>query len=197
MNLIEELMEYTGETKPAVLSKMWTSCADMQTAWEKHIDNFYQNNKIYLYDLTRFNGEKIYKKRLKAHNFKGMKILDFGGGIGTASIHYAKDNIVHYCDVKNSPVWKYAKWRFKKHKVNVKMLDAKEYKNFDNDYDVVLFFDVIEHLVRWKEVVYFMTQKSKNFVINFPAQSYVTCHLTDGKTIKEFIKKFGQFNENA
>lgn len=196
MDNVEDLIEYTKEDEHTVKTKMHFGGLAVHRLWEQYVDKFYKKNTHYLYDLTEYNNSEGYKELLsRLTKLKGKKILDFGGGIGTICILLAENNTVHYADIVDSPVWKYAKWRFEKHNINVKMLDAKKYGEFDNDYDYILLIDVAEHLLRWREILYGLSKKSKEFIMNFPAQGYATCHLTRPDVIKEFISKFGEMKE--
>ena len=120
MSLIKDLMEYTGESEAVVNTKLKTASEDVMMMWEEHVNKFYRENKFYLYDLTQYNIGNFKERLEEMKEFKGKKVLDFGGGIGTMSIEAAKLGCeTHYADMVGSPVWDYAKWRFKKHKTKV------------------------------------------------------------------------------
>ena len=73
---------------------------------------------------------------------KNLKILDFGSGIGTRSLIYAKKNKVTLVEI-NEKLLDFSKWRFKKYK-----LKANFYTQIPKEekYDIIMLLDVIGHL---------------------------------------------------
>jgi len=80
----------------------------------EEIRDFYLHCSEYLF-VVAYHNLMLDKWRNLLRLFKdeqGSRCLTFGGGIGSEAITLAASgNEVWYCDVPNSPVWKFAKWR--------------------------------------------------------------------------------------
>ena len=116
-------------------------------AFSKNSDHFYQHEvgDSYLYDLAAWHaGKTLYPWGQMAHGIAKGTVWDFGGGIGTyALLCAAKDTVetVYFDDINPDNV-EFAQWRFKKHN----LLHKIKMGSPPDKVDVILAFDVIEHL---------------------------------------------------
>jgi len=114
------------------------------------LESYYKNSLTIAQDLAKWHDESF---RLKAWysiylNSAHGKVLDYGAGIGSLCIYLAQTGLdVHYFDVCKQCI-DFAKWRFKKHNVKVKVIDR-----LDNDYHTIFMIDVIGHLSKPDEVL--------------------------------------------
>ena len=116
--------------------------------------NAYYNDNLYLYELiceSNFGIVYLIEPFIK----KGGKILDFGSGIGTHGLYFLKKGYeVTFADIK-SPHFDYIRWYTKKNNLNARFieLDGCVDLQIKDTYDAIFCFDVLEHLLNWKEVL--------------------------------------------
>lgn len=96
-SLVQELAEYKGLSKQEVREIQAKAKALLNEGWKrrKSVTDFYANSEYYLYDLSLFHSKYgTAEETIRALNFaKGQglaKILDFGAGIGSTAIVFAK-----------------------------------------------------------------------------------------------------------
>lgn len=133
--------------KPEV--KLWDSFKNSGLA----LDKFYRkDNDLILYDLIDFNTNYDYEKSKVDGLMKleGMKILDFGCGIGTASLKVAQKNQVYGYDI-NPKAIKFCNFRKDKHKVDNVTFSTK-LPNL-GDFDFIMAIDVFEHIPELEKLI--------------------------------------------
>lgn len=120
------------------------------TSIEKEIIEYYKNSRQYLYELTLWEAQKDKQRELKklylfCKRFNVKKILDFGGGTGALCIYLNNHGL--RCDYSDIPgqTYNFARWRFNRHKINLKILSAFE-NSSQGYYDAVIAYDVFEHI---------------------------------------------------
>jgi SAM-dependent methyltransferase len=158
---IEDLSEYLEEPAEDVLVKIRQGANNVNEAWKEanpqtveEIDQFYRQEKGYLYDLANWNATPFFHSLISsAVGYEGKLVLDFGGGIGTAALAIAEEdqNRVHYLDLPGGALWDFAKWRFEKRNPKIEVVEEVK----PGIYDAILCFDVLEHVkdmepVFWK-----------------------------------------------
>ena len=75
----------------------------------------------------------------------GIRVLDFGCGVGSHGIHCAEEGAsVDFLDV-DGPLYDYAKWRLARRKLTAGLLHAGD-ALAPGEYDVALCLDVLEHV---------------------------------------------------
>lgn len=127
----------------------------------EEIDNFYRKTQGYLYECTNFHsglcdGVNFYNRviyhvleyltNIPTEKRKEIKVLDYGGGIGTLSLWYARQGFQTYYYDLESTTQDFAKFRAKKE--NLKMSFLKENEKIPKNYfDVISAIEVIEHIV--------------------------------------------------
>jgi hypothetical protein len=103
-----------------------------------------KNDVDWLYDLAQFNSYQYYEdQRLESLNgLKGMQVLDYGCGIGTAVLKLSANNAVMGYD-QNPLAIKFAIYRATKHHfINAHFVDQEPDLGVFN---VITFIDVLEH----------------------------------------------------
>ena len=107
-----------------------------------------------------------------------MKIIDFGGGIGSQiiSLSRLKGANLSYADIPGKTS-EYAKWRFNRRHADIEMIDAgKEDFLEGRMYDVVITLDVVEHLVDPEATVRYLTNHIKPDGYLITVTSFVDNH---------------------
>ena len=169
--LLNELVEYTGRDINLVRARCTLAATEIAWQFANYRDNplaLYRESDLYIFTLTNYQirmkkAREWFRNLIGIHGWKTM--LDYGGGIGEHSIIACKEGVrVDYLDVEDSKTWEYAKWRFNKHEVNPDML--KEGTPIENDYDVIVIMDVLEHLENPKEVIEQMAKHTKYIICN-------------------------------
>jgi len=104
-----------------------------------------------MYELPLWNAERarpyylwrMMRPFLEKHSYK--RILDFGGGAGDLCIELSSRGYeIDYYDI-SKPLHQFVEWRFsRRSNSRVRMYD--DIIKIDNTYDVIVSFDVLEHL---------------------------------------------------
>jgi 2-polyprenyl-3-methyl-5-hydroxy-6-metoxy-1,4-benzoquinol methylase len=120
---------------------------------EKSIDDYYRNNNYEIYDhfFWHLEGRRSFDKKLvedikNLNPNKSTEIVDFGSGGGQIAYMLAKEGYQITVIEKNKKELDFISYRFKKHKLKVKIVPLPIHEQFKNKYDIVLCFDVLEHI---------------------------------------------------
>jgi len=128
------------------------------------VTEFYRKTDKYLYDLTWWwsHNTKFREAILSKFSERHQTVLDFGCGIGDYGINFAAiqpKSLVHFYDI-NEPNLDYLKWRIEHHgkngtinPQNLKVFDDSNYRWPEKFYDLVMCFDVLEHIPNPVEVL--------------------------------------------
>lgn len=165
--ILEDLVKFTG--KPAELVKSRCKIAVVELAWlwhfKKDILSFYRDTDLYIFDLTAYQSMIVPEvnymiEYIEKHKIK--KILDLGGGIGEYTIRILQETKanVTFLELKDSKTLEYAKWRFKKHKVNPAIV-FEDFLWKNESWDAVIAMDVLEHLENANEMIADLERKAK------------------------------------
>ena len=172
--LYEELAEYTDA--PVELVELRCQGAGAELAWlwrqgfHESATEFYASTDLYIFDLT------FYQTMLKQHGAHegfghlfprpGVKVLDFGGGIGEWTIVAAKKGCeATYLDVHDSETMEYAQWRFAKHGVKPRILTDLDGPP-DEPFDLIVAMDVFEHLEEPQPLVERFARQARYLLCN-------------------------------
>lgn len=172
-----ELSEFTGMSVEEIYEK-WRIATELVA--KEYIEykessnsdfdprDFYKSNKNYIFDLTNwhiaerrgFDFQLI--KNIKRDHPSAKKILDFGSGCGQNAIELAEagyDVVMADYDGYTS---QFAKFRAKKRGLDIKFYDIE--KPIDDKFDVILAFDVIEHIpdTEFKDTIELLKNLKKN-----------------------------------
>ena len=120
---------------------------------EKAVNNYYVNNNYEIYDHFNWHleGRRSFDKKLledikNLNPERSTEIVDYGAGGGQIAYMLAKEKYQVTVIEKNKKECAFISYRFKKHKLKVKFIPTPIHENFKNKYDVVLCFDVLEHI---------------------------------------------------
>ena len=138
-----DLKEFSGSLYDDPIKLRNAEFERMGHQTKEELENYYIKSSYNAFDLARWHDTSAVREsvfRICVDHACG-KILDFGAGIGTNCILLKEEcSEIHYYDL-NEFSRAFAAWRFKKHNVNVKILNRLE-----NCYDVIYMIDVIGHL---------------------------------------------------
>ena len=98
------------------------------------------------------------KNYLKDINATGLKVLDFGCGTGEYGLRLARQaREVHFYDIPNRAT-EFLKWRI----ADRKLENCKIVSEMDNDYDIIINVDVLEHVYKPVELLKELTVKVRS-----------------------------------
>jgi len=123
----------------------------------QNIETYYKHTKKYLYECTCWESYKskqrdfkkiyLFLKKSRINN-----ILDFGGGTGGFVIYLSNKGIkCDYIDVEGETST-FAKWRFKKDKLKINVIENIE-RCMPDSYGAVISDNVFEHLLNLEAVI--------------------------------------------
>jgi 2-polyprenyl-3-methyl-5-hydroxy-6-metoxy-1,4-benzoquinol methylase len=119
----------------------------------ENLDNYYRNNSYEIYDHfawhigNRRNYDKQLVEEIKAlYPSKATEILDFGCGGGQIAFMLVSEGYQVTVMDKNKKSLDFISYRFEKRKKKVKIVPLPLHPQFKNKYDVILCFDVLEHI---------------------------------------------------
>jgi len=131
-----------AEQGDLLLREHWLEAAPVTA---EAVRKFYGEAREYLYDLVKWNSSPAFQRLLSClADVRGERVLDFGGGIGTASELLAvHGNDVYYYDLP-SPVRDFSRWRFSR--LNGCAPTMPEDWQAHAPYDRIVAIDVLEHV---------------------------------------------------
>jgi 2-polyprenyl-3-methyl-5-hydroxy-6-metoxy-1,4-benzoquinol methylase len=149
---LDELVEYLDLPRSLVVRSVVCGRDLIAARWRRsnpqtpeEIGELHRHFWEYLYDLVHWNMTPKYQGLLALlHVERDGACLSFGGGIGTEALQLAaQGNEVWYCDVPDSPVWRFAQWRAERRGAPVHFVpEVPEVEMFDG----IVAFDVLETL---------------------------------------------------
>ncbi len=153
----KELSEFSDMSLDQVSDKCYTSTDLVAEQYKRDIiergtdpKRFYKENKDYIFDLIGWHTQQriIFDielvKDIKNKYPDTKKILDYGSGCGQNAIMLAEAGYdVTMADYEGY-TFDFAKFRAKKRGLNIKYYDIE--KPINNKFDIILAFDVLEHI---------------------------------------------------
>jgi 2-polyprenyl-3-methyl-5-hydroxy-6-metoxy-1,4-benzoquinol methylase len=117
------------------------------------IERFYDQSQAHLFELTWWHTLAEDQTPLAyvlaldfARRRPGRRYLDFGAGVGSGAILFAKHGFeVALADI-SSPLLRFAEWRLAQRGLTAQTIDLKTLKLPTNAFDVITTMDVFEHL---------------------------------------------------
>ncbi len=152
---IDELKQFLGvdvlkynslETASKAIAKEFNKLAPKT---QQEYNNFYKTCDKYIYNNTYWNNSRSCKMKIHVVNklllqYKLKNILEIGIGIGTDSIALSYKSQFNVSVLRSTNLaFDFFKWRLKQRKIkNIQII-----KKIKQQYDCIMFFDVIEHLI--------------------------------------------------
>lgn len=125
---------------------------------EDEVNKFYMKTDSYIYELMAANHivQTLYSYYVLINKIKDLNIktiVDYGAGAGTLSILFKKlgYNVI-YADLPGK-TFDFAKFRFEKRELDIKMINLLEDDLSDEDFDCILSTEVVEHVVDPKKLI--------------------------------------------
>jgi len=162
-SLLRELSDYVQcndtaevrrrcESAVETLKREWH--AQVQPGEERAIERFYDQSQTTIYELMWWHTLRddlsplAYVTALHlARQHGGRQYLDFGAGVGSGGILFARHGFnVTLADI-SSTLLLFSQWRFKRRGLPTACIDLKAHELPENAYDFVTAMDVFEHLV--------------------------------------------------
>jgi len=193
--IFQDLVEFSGLPAELVLKRCQYAVAELAIRWHqcKGVLNFYQEEDLYLFDLTKYQllleFHDVVKRMIEQIQSLGLtKVLEFGGGIGEFSLRCAEAGIpVTYYEL-DGVIKDYALWRFDKHKTGIKTglsgLYIVEVNPLPENWDVVNVMDVLEHLEKPEEAIAQLRRHTR----------YIFCNPEDVKYNDYYPQHIGKFD---
>lgn len=197
--LINDLMEFFDLSRDETIRLLKVGRRVFIMMWDalgpktdEEAIKFYEISPFNVFSLAYWH-MKRYQRRFRRQVIDHChgKVLDYGGGIGDLCIELARRGFdVTYGDVKGKNM-EFAKWRFAKKKLKVKIIDlVRDCKDLE-EYDTILCIDVIEHVPNPKDTLITLSQCLK------PSGGLIITNLTcAGPTKRNPIHRKIHFDAN-
>lgn len=174
-SLLMELAQYDKEDKSKTREKIEQSTFLLGDKWNsldgnKKNDFYIDSAKIYKYDLTKYHMQygtsvQVSELLMFAKYNKAVNILDYGSGIGSASLVFANLGFNMTLTDVSSELLDYAKWRFNRRNFSASFLQVPQNNIPNNKFDIIFSLDVLEHVFNIDAVLdqIFLALKPKGF----------------------------------
>lgn len=157
--LEKDLIEFEKVTRNELLERFTHNKKLRDEEWSKinpknlkEIESYYINNQYEIYDhfewhLGKRRGfDKTLLEEIKRlYPNRATEILDFGCGGGQMAYMLAKEKYIVTVADYNKKALDFISYRFKKHRLKVKIIRL-PVPEIRNKFDVILVFDVLEHI---------------------------------------------------
>ncbi len=158
--MMEDLMEFEKIDREEVLRRFLKrfelrkeEMDKVDFSDSKQVIDYYVNNNYEIYDhlewhfKARRNFDKKLVEEIKSKSpDRGTEILDFGCGAGQVAYMLAKEKyLVSACD-PSKKANDFMSFRFEKHRQKIKRIPMPIHESFKNKFDIILCFDVLEHI---------------------------------------------------
>lgn len=158
--LIEDLMEFEKVDREEIM-KRFRNNKKLRAEEMKKVDfskpdevsEYYKNNNYEIYDHFEWHlkGRRAFDKKLveaikKDFPNKATEILDFGCGGGQVAYMLAKEKYIVSCCDYSKKAMDFISFRFTKHRQKIKTIQMPIHPDFKNKFDILLCFDVLEHI---------------------------------------------------
>src|SRR5262249_50748505 len=124
------------------------------------VEQFYENSQRVLYELVWWHTLKDDESPLAyvvalhfAQQHACRRVLDFGCGIGSGGILFARHGLAVLMADISSPLLQFSEWRFRQRRLPAQFIDMKTHTLPPASVDMVTAMDVFEHLAEPLEAV--------------------------------------------
>lgn len=167
-DIITETSDYFNEPAELVEKRMREIDKELDKKFlsdnpqdDQSFRKFYSANPKYIYQLMRTSFEfRHLSKRtnialsLSLH-FNKKSMMDFGAGSGRDCLTFAKKGFkATHADALGC-LTDFAKWRYNKRGLNIRILDSNDLINDTQTYDIITCFDVLQHMpnpMKWVKI---------------------------------------------
>lgn len=158
---VREASEYFGVPPEEARSRMQNGTRLLAEEWhrlridptsEADLCRFYNENGAEPFELLEFNttgtaGLNYVAAFEAARARPGRRYLDFGSGVGSGAIFFARQGFqVTLADI-STPLLRFAQWRLTRRGIAAECLDLKQQRLPVGHFDLITAFDVLEHLL--------------------------------------------------
>lgn len=160
--LLAELGAYMQEDAAETQRRCRRALATLKGEWHgkvvpgdrQSVEQYYDESQTLLYELmwwhtlSEDSSPLAYVTALQfARQYGCQSYLDFGAGVGSGGILFARNGFgVTLADI-SSPLLHFSRWRFERRGLPARFLDLKTGQLPGNTFDIVTAMDVFEHLV--------------------------------------------------
>jgi SAM-dependent methyltransferase len=200
---LAEVSSFTGRSTDACLARIRDySMAELAAAWREAdprdaqaMLDFYRSTDLYIWEQLQWHaspdrGSYWKALRLLIRDFPPSagfgRVLEFGAGIGTDSLFLATQGYaVTLVDV-DGPAFRFARHRFERRGLDARFLESRSaLPRPEGEYDVVVSFDVFEHLLDPLEAARRLVAAVRRGGVlaqtgSFVDEGHQPCHLSDG-----------------
>lgn len=164
--IFSDMEEFTSKSIEDISKDYWNNREGYDKQIQASIDrcvsqsqviDYYKTTPQYLYELGYWEAQKDKQREFKKlylalKRFGISSVLDYGGGIGGLAIYLTLRGIE--CDYLDIPgkTFDFAKFRFNKLGLKIRMFDNLNLKAFNN-YGAVICYDVLEHVFDLEKTV--------------------------------------------
>jgi mycofactocin glycosyltransferase len=159
-SLIRELAEYLGCPEEEVFERCRRGAGELAGAWRaaaprgaEEVSDFYKQTDAYLYDLTWWHALSEDESALAqvealelATGYRARTVLDFGSGIGSLGLLFARNGLDVTLAEINPALNDYARWRFDQRGLSARLLDVGAEELPEAAFDFISAVDVLEHV---------------------------------------------------
>lgn len=192
--LIEAAKEYFHLTDEELMKKIAFTTDKVIEEWEKRTSNekYYIDSKWRVFGQIGFNNnERIDILLHPIKDLKGLKILDYGAGVGESAMQMAEKNDVYHYDLPGYTT-DFAKFVSKHTNRPLTFLEKKE-DVFKIHYDGIILTDTLEHLENPLEIFLRLTLllKPGGFMLttglDFSIGKNIPMHLPENIYFKKYL----------
>ena len=169
--VLVELSEYSGKTSEEVRQLASTAPSITKKKWEESdhstpegLTNFYNGLSNWVYGTLSYHARQAERENLPLpvqaavaiSNEPPGDMLDFGCGVATACLLFAKMGWrVAAADI-STPLLDFAQWRFKQRGLNAKCIDLKMEQLGSEQYDLITAFNTMAHVPDVEETLHML-----------------------------------------
>lgn len=146
-------IRYKFEKAEELFSREWAKHKLDKDSTEEKIKYFYNATELEIFELMNWHSKGLEEGPLRyvcaldiVKKLGGNKYLDFGSGVGSGTILFARNGFQVYLADISTPLLDFAKYRFKKRMLSAEFIDLKSENLPDHFFDVITVFDVLEHI---------------------------------------------------